>query len=194
MIYDNKEFTPISGYNGYYICKETTEILSNVKRKNTVENTFKILKQVPNSKNKSCNYFIVTLVTPEGKHKNVCVHRLMAETFLPNPENKPQVNHIDGNKQNNQLSNLEWVTQAENAQHAIRTGLDKKDSCNKEVHQYDLKGNYIASYPSLTKAFLSTGIQNANISKVLRGERKHAGGYYWSTTKANVLLSSAFIQ
>ena len=112
----------------------------------------------------------------------------MAETFIPNPNNKPQVNHIDGNKQNNQLSNLEWVYEFENAEHAIRIGLDTKDSCNKEIHQYDKDGNYIASYKSRTKAFLATGIQHSNINKVVRGERKYAGGYMWSSKKVNNIL------
>ena len=58
-----------------------------------------------------------------GKPKRFRVHRLVAEAFIPNPDGKPYVNHIDGNRQNNSITNLEWVTPAENTRHAVDTGL-----------------------------------------------------------------------
>lgn len=67
-------------------------------------------------------YYVVTL-SKHNKSKNYVVHRLVAQAFIPNPENKPEVNHIDGNKLNPNVTNLEWVTKSENAKHAYRTGL-----------------------------------------------------------------------
>lgn len=71
-------------------------------------------------------YCTVALVNDKGKRKTKFIHRLVAETYLPNPNNKPVVNHVDGNKYNNHVSNLEWVTVAENIQHAYDTGLHSK--------------------------------------------------------------------
>ena len=71
------------------------------------------------------NYRIINFMTQEGKKRTFRVHRLVAMAFLPNPQNKQEVNHIDGNKENNSLENLEWATRQENAQHAVDTGLIK---------------------------------------------------------------------
>ena len=181
MVFEQKEFTPIKGYSDYFICKETTEVLSFKKRKNTVDGTARILKQVNNSKNPNNNYFIVTLVDSAGKRRNRPIHRLMCETFLPNPDDKAHVNHKDGNKLNNQLSNLEWATEQENSQHAVDTGLTTYTHCMKEVHQYDYKTRaYIASYTCDAEAERATGVAKQNISKVTLGLRNHAGKFFWS--------------
>ena len=186
MVFEQKEFTPIEGYKDYYICKETTEVLSTKKRKNTSDNTIKILKQVNNSKDPSNNYYIVTLVDSNGKRKNTPIHRLMCLTFLPNPEEKAHVNHKDGNKLNNQLSNLEWATEKENSQHAVDTGLTTHTHCMKPVHQYCKDTlEYIATYDSDKAAHKATGVAPQNISKVTLGKRNHAGGYIWTRELIN---------
>ncbi len=86
--------------------------------------TGRIIKQSINSK-----YTLVSIRFKTGRGKTtVTVHRLVANAFIPNPENKPQINHIDGNKKNNCASNLEWVTQSENMRHGWSIGLFKKES------------------------------------------------------------------
>lgn len=129
---------------------------------------------------KSCGYMIVTLCN-ERIRKNKRIHRLMCEAFLPNPENKEHVNHIDGNKLNNVMSNFEWVSPKENAAHAIKLGLcdDRRKAQEVPILQLDVNGNILAEYVSIHEAGRITGIAYQNISKVLRGLRPKAGGYVW---------------
>lgn len=106
------------------------------------------------------------------------VHRLVAQAFIPNPDNKPQVNHKDGNKTNNHVDNLEWVTASENIIHAKKIGLQSE--CFNRVAVNQIKdGKIINTFKSLKDAELNTGIGWTGISAVIRGLRKSAGGYQW---------------
>ena len=114
------------------------------------------------------------------------VHRLVAQTFIPNPLNKPEVNHEDGNKQNNAVSNLSWATTIENINHAFKTGLvkiktGKDNKLSKKVLQLDLQENIIRKWDSIAEAQKELHIQN--VSSVCRGARKTAGGYKWTFVK-----------
>jgi len=82
------------------------------------------LKQLKSRKDNSHGYLMVWLQI-DGKNTGKLIHRLVGEIFLPNPENKPQINHIDGNKLNNHISNLEWCTSSHNNKHAYQIGLKK---------------------------------------------------------------------
>ena len=168
-----KDFVELSEYPNYYIAHSPARLLRKV------NGILHECKQCPNSKQD--NYWIVTVKTVTGQSVKRSMHRLLMLTFVPNPDNKAHVNHIDGNKSNNSLSNLEWATPKENAQHAIATGLKSTDVLNKEVHQYNLDGTYIASYASGPLAEKATGIPKQNISKCVCNKRIHAGYKRWTS-------------
>ena len=118
----------------------------------------------------------------QGKFKNHSVHVLVATVFIDNPENKPQVNHIDGNKLNNNVDNLEWVTAQENSIHASNTGLNDNAyaATSKPVNQlHKQTGELINEFSSIGEAAKCTGIAWQNIASVCKGNRKSAGGFAW---------------
>ena len=121
------------------------------------------------------NYLSVTIHYEVGTQKKVLVHRLVAEAFVPNPLNKTQVNHIDGNKFNNNADNLEWVTCQENIEHAYATCLHK----NRKVIQTEC-GCIVKIYRSALKASKETHISYPSIHYCLKGRQKTAGGYGWT--------------
>ncbi len=143
-------------------------------------------------------YEKVQLSTITGKKRTPFVHRLVALAFIPNPENKPQVNHIDGDKRNNQVINLEWVTNQENHNHKLKMGLnvslsgDKHYTHTKEkfknyhhtwkkVQQLDLEGNVIREFKSIKDAASHINRHYSTISKALNKPNKIAGGFMWKS-------------
>lgn len=103
-------------------------------------------------------------------------HRLIAQTFLPNPNNYEVVNHIDGNKSNNTVENLEWIDYSGNNKHAWDNLLNKPH-ITRPVLQYDLQFNFIKRHESIAEAIKTTGA--AKVREVANGERKTSGGYIW---------------
>lgn len=105
----------IKGYEGIYQVSNLGRVFS-VRRK--------LIMKPQKSGKGGLGYYQVPL-TVGGKKYLAFLHKLIAEAFIPNPDNKPHVNHIDGNKKNNELSNLEWCTLKENSKHAYDTGLNR---------------------------------------------------------------------
>lgn len=124
-------------------------------------------------------YYIVDLrrTLREGEHekKTFKVHRLIAMAFLPNPKGFKYVNHIDGNKLNNNVCNLEWCTSSHNKREAVRLKLVKLVP----VAKYDSQGNLIKKYDSLSQV-VEDGYKIANISANLNGRTSTAYGFKWT--------------
>lgn len=135
----------------------------------------------------STGYPLVTLCSGDGVRKNKTIHRLLMEAFVPNPDNLPHVNHIDGDKLNYSLANLEWCTPAHNAEHAARIGLcdERTKALEVAVIQKTKEGDFVAEHSSLHEAGRQTGIAWQNIWKVCNFRRKTAGGFSWEYKSEN---------
>lgn len=110
------------------------------------------------------------------KQKTFHIHRLVAKYFIPNPKGKREVNHIDGNKTNNLLSNLEWVTPKENCRHAQKTGLVKN---RKPVIQLNLDGSFVKRWDCVMDCERADISNNSLIVRVLKKRGKTSGGFRW---------------
>ena len=112
-----------------------------------------------------------------GKYKICRVHRLVAETFLENPENLPEVNHIDEYKTNNRVDNLEWKSHRDNCNHGTRNERSAK-ARSKRVIQLSLDGEFIKEWPS-TNECGRNGFDQGAVAACCRGERKSHKGFRW---------------
>lgn len=131
----------------------------------------KILKPIIDN----TGYYVVSL-WKENICERIHIHRIVTENFIPNISNKPFVNHIDGNKLNNCINNLEWCTPKENNIHAYKYGLNPS---RVKVNQYDLNGNFIKTWNSVIEA--NKFYKTSHISECCndKSNRKMAKGYLW---------------
>lgn len=175
----------IEGYEGKYK-------ISNYGKVKSLKNNIILKETISNSK-----YLYVTLYNLNGKQKKHTIHRLVAQAFIPNSNEYLVVNHIDGNKTNNKMDNLEWCTYSHNTLEAHRLGLQKswcgtkfgkqhpnykfrgKWKTQKPVLQFDLKNNFIKEYNSATEIERELKLSCSHISECCRGIRKTCGGYIW---------------
>lgn len=143
---------------------------------------------------KSSRYIKGTILMPQGRpyfHVKIgtkCyrIHQLVANYFIPNPENKPVINHKDGNKQNNHVQNLEWCTQKENAEHSVRIGLHRygklfgiEHGRSRPIYQYDINGKFIKKWNFLREADRTLNVSENQICRVCSTEKGSCGGSQW---------------
>ena len=125
----------------------------------------------------------ISFISKEGKMKTFTVHRLVALHFIDNPNNLPQVNHKDECKINNCVTNLEWCTQQQNHDYGTRNERTGHSQMNKQgskaLLQYDLQGNFIKEFPSVSEASREFGKSQANISRCANGFKNQAYGFIW---------------
>jgi len=164
------EYVTIKNYPNYEINK--LGLIRNKKNN-------KILKPFINS----C-YYRVNLYLSKTEKKLCQLHRILAEVFIENPENKKEVNHIDGNKLNNSLDNLEWVTRVENALHSYKYGLQKSkkgknNDKHKKVIQFDLNNKEIKVWDCVMDIERELGLSSGGISNSCLGKSKTSYGFKW---------------
>ena len=165
-------FVDIKGYEGLYKVSDKGQILSLNYKGKGVE---KILSNKPNAGNK---YWAITLVK-DGIQKTFMVHRLVAEAFIPNPNNLPQINHKDENGKNNDVSNLEWCSRSYNMNYGTRAEKQSK-KVKKAVIQLSMDGNFIREWEGGCDAEEYYNKRTAqNIGRCCRGIIKSAYGYKW---------------
>ncbi len=124
------------------------------------------------------NGYLHCSIRVNKKPKRCRVHRLVAQAFIENPDNKPFVNHIDGNRTNNAVENLEWTTAAENAQHAVDAGL-RQHGNNRPVIQYSMSGERMMTFQSITEAAEETGSRANKIVLCCQRKRRSTNDYQW---------------
>lgn len=171
----------IDGYEGLYAVSNLGRIKSYERwcgfylKPEIIRNTFY----------KSNGYESIDLYDINHKKKKHLVHRLVANAFIENPLNKPEVNHKDCNPQNNEANNLEWATSKENKQSGdtplhMSIAQKNKKTC-KAVEQYTLDGTFVKEYISAAAAERETGIDSSSIAKVCRNIPVHntCKGFIW---------------
>lgn len=171
-------FRDVVGYEGKYKVSNLGNVLS---LNFCGTNKPRLLK----AKQHHTGYMLVRLTN--GKNK--LVHTLVAQAFIPNPENKRCVNHKDGNKRNNNVANLEWCTHKENVQHAIQTGLrdphnnnarsGRENAQSKQIAQCTKQGTVIKVWDCISDAARELGCNPCMITNVAQGRHKTTHGYAW---------------
>lgn len=183
----NEIWKDIPGYEGLYQISNLGQIRSlDHIRKNGINENNKFLqkgKMLHQTKQKDSGYMFVVL-SKNGNRKGFRVHRLVAMTFIPNPNNYKCVNHKDENRTNNNVNNLEWCTYRYNNTYGTKISRYKeimRTKYSRPVNQYDLEGNFIKRWNSIIEAeeYLGKKRASVGICSCCKGRLKKSYGYRW---------------
>ena len=153
----------IEGYEGLY----------QISNKGHVKSLYNGSERILRPGIESSGYYNIILCN-DSVRKTFRLHRLVAEAFIPNPYNKPQVNHKDENKKNNCVENLEWITCMDNCNYGTRN-----ERISRKILQYSKSEEFIREWPGALEVERVLGINNKNINSCCKGKRKSAGNFVW---------------
>lgn len=174
-----KEWRKIKEYEGYEVSNygevRTLGLKQEYSDGRVIGKPSKLLK--PNAAN---NGYYNVFLYKNTKKKGYGIHRLVAQAFIPNPDNLPQVNHINGNKHDNRVENLEWCNASYNQLHAVKKGLVKVH----KVEQYDLSGKYIKTWDSIKEITKTFKVSHTLFVKCCNNKIDSAYGYKWQYKEA----------
>ena len=179
---DNEVWKDIKDYEGLYQVSNFGRIKSLERYKNCHSKKVLVKEKLlsGHTRRPNTNDYLNVVLSKNGECKRYAIHRLVAQEFIDNPDGKPQVNHIDGNKQNNRADNLEWCTNKENCIHAVKNGLFRKKK-NKKIIQLSLRGEKLKVWDTLAEIQDELGIDKRLVHRCCNHyeNTKKAKGFIW---------------
>lgn len=167
----------VKDYEGLYQISNYGRVKSLARTAHSKYSDRQLKEIIMSPKTTRFGYYAVRLCK-NGKKKDFLVHRLVAQAFIPNNFNLPQINHKDENRKNNNVENLEWCDASYNINYGNR---NKKvsEKISRKVAKYDLEGNLLKVYKSMTEAQNENGIWHSEIGKCCRKISKTASNFMW---------------
>ena len=184
-----ERWKPVSSFGGRYLVSNCGNVISLPRKKKQNNGGTQLVKEKELSKSVNRKGYLTVHLSYDGYSKRTQIHRLVAEEFIPNPGGKLQVNHIDGNKQNNRVENLEWCTGTENMRHAVHTGLLDITPMIRAAHAPEIEKKVARKlmrmvirddgviYASVNEAARENGVTHGAISLNIHGKTKTSNNH-----------------